>query len=151
VRVSRPAKTEIEGKREVILTPDKANAVFLAGHMLALTDADPDYPALDVANFLLGGGTLSSRLGNRVRQKEGLSYGVGSMFSADSKDKSARFLMFAITNPVNIDKVDKAIAEELDKFIKNGVTAEELTEAKKAYLERRKVQRSQDAALASVL
>src|SRR5262249_46233174 len=111
----------------------------------------PDYPALDMANFILGGGSLSSRLGNRVRQKEGLSYGVGSGFSADSKDKSARFLIFAICNPTNIDKVDKAIAEELDKFIKDGVAADEVNEGKKAYLEQRKVMRSQDSSLASLL
>ena len=36
-------------------------------------------------NFLFGGGSLSSRLGNRVRQKEGLSYGVGSQYSAEGQ------------------------------------------------------------------
>jgi zinc protease len=150
-RIARPAKTDVAGAREVIVTPDKANAVFIAAHMLALTDSDPDYPALEMANFLFGGGSLSSRLGNRVRQKEGLSYGVGSMFSADSRDKSARFMMFAICNPGNIDKVDQAIAEELEKLQKSGITAEELAPGVKAYLERRKVQRASDDNLASSL
>ena len=47
-----------------------------------------------------------------VRQKEGLSYGINSVFHASPRDKSSQFLMYAICNPQNIDKVDKAIAEE---------------------------------------
>ena len=151
VRSARPAKIDTAAVKDNILTPDKANAMYVAGHNLAINDADPDYAALEVGNFILGGGTLSSRLGNRVRQKEGLSYGVASVFNADSKDKSGRLFMYAITNPVNIDKVDKAIAEELEKLLKDGVSQTELDDATKSWLERRKVQRSTDAALASQL
>ncbi|OAI44807.1 pseudouridine synthase [Planctomycetaceae bacterium SCGC AG-212-F19] len=151
VRIERPAKVGTPGARDVILTPDKANAMYVAGHNLAMTDADPDYAALEVANFILGGGTLSSRLGNRVRQKEGLSYGVQSIFSADPKDKAGRVYMYAICNPANVEKVDKAMAEEVEKLIKDGVTATELDEATKSWLERRKVQRSTDGALAGLL
>lgn len=150
-RIARPANTTIKGDRQVINTPDKANAVYIGAQSMALTDADPDYAALTIGNFLFGGGSLSSRLGNRVRQKEGLSYGVGSNFAADSKDPSARFLMFAICNPENIDKVDKAIAEELEKLLKEGVSADEVTDAQKAWLEQRKVQRSSDSGLANLL
>jgi zinc protease len=150
-RVSRAAHPDVGGGRLVIDTPDKANAFWIAGMSLALSDTDPDYAALEVANFLFGGGTLSSRLGNRVRQKEGLSYGVRSEFNADSLDKAGTFMMYAICNPANVEKVDKAIAEELDKLLKDGVAAAELAEAKKAYLEQLKVQRSSDRALASAL
>lgn len=150
-RIARPAKTTVEGKKDSILTPDKENAIYIAGHYIAMTDADPDYPALEIANFVLGGGTLSSRLGNRVRQKDGLSYGVGSRFSADAKDKAGRFMLFAICNPKNIDKVDKAIAEEIEKMLKDGITSDELAEAKKSYLEREKVSRATDQALAGLL
>src|SRR5262249_34133938 len=68
-------------------TPDKANAVFLAGIRLNLRDDDPDYPALCLGNYMLGGGFLNSRLATRIRQKEGLSYGVGSSLNAGSLDK----------------------------------------------------------------
>lgn len=61
------------GKQRRIVTPDKANAVFLAGLSFAMNDDDPDAIALQLGNFILGGGTLSSRLGDRIRQKEGLS------------------------------------------------------------------------------
>ena len=59
-------------------TPDKANAFFVAGINLKLRDDHPDYPALLLGNYMLGGGFLNSRLATRMRQKDGLSYGVGS-------------------------------------------------------------------------
>ena len=64
------------GMKEDILTPDKSNAEYLAGLSFALSDSDPDYPALRIGNAILGGSTLASRIGDRIRQKEGLSYGA---------------------------------------------------------------------------
>ena len=78
----------------MIETPDKANAVYAAGLTFPMNDADPDDPALEVADFLFGSGTLSSRLGVRVRQKEGLSYGVLSRFSADDAGQVGRVSRF---------------------------------------------------------
>lgn len=150
-RIPRPAQTDVASGRSIIETPDKANAVYVAGHTLAMTDTDPDHAALKITDFILGGGSLSSRLGNRVREKEGLSYAVQSHFRADSLDKSAQFLLFAICNPAVIDKVDSVIAEEVDKLLKEGVSAKELDEAKKAYLEEQKVRRSSDQQLAGLL
>jgi zinc protease len=147
-RITRPAKTDVAGAKDVILTPDKASSVYISSHKIALTDTDPDYPAMEVANFLFGGGTLSSRLGNRVRQKEGLSYGVGSQFNASAKDKNASFMMFAMCKPENVEKVDKAITEELEKMLKEGPSSSEVDEAKRSYLEQRKVRRSTDSSLA---
>jgi zinc protease len=150
-RVERPAPVGVKGFRQVIEAPDKANAFYIAGLALPLKDTDPDHAALEVGDFLFGGGSLSSRLATRVRQKEGLSYTVGSHFSAGSLDRSARFLMFAICNPANMDKVNKAMLEELDLIRKEGVSAKELDEAKKAYLASLKVARGNDANLAALL
>ncbi|HJT77699.1 MAG TPA: pitrilysin family protein [Gemmataceae bacterium] len=150
-RIPHPAVPGVKGERVVIETPDKANAVYLAALSLARDDADPDHAALEVGNFLFGGGSLSSRLGNRVRQKEGLSYGVGSHYTADSKDKSARFMLFAICNPANIGKVERAIREELETLLAKGVEEKELAEAKAAYLKGLRVQRSTDGGLAGML
>jgi zinc protease len=149
--IPQVAHQEIAGSRQDILTPDKANAIFVGGYQLAISDTEPDFPALQLANFILGEAALSSRLAARVRQKEGLSYTVGSQLSADAKDKFGRFLVFAICNPKNIDKVDHAIADELAKFIKSGVDAHELEEAKKAFLEQMKVLRANDSQLAAML
>jgi zinc protease len=150
-RIDRTYAFTGKGAKESILTPDKANAMYIAGLMYPLNDSDPDYAALQVGNYLLGGAGLASRLGNRVRGEQGLSYSIGSMFMADSKDKSARFMVFAITNPVNIGKVDAIIAEEIGKFMKDGLSLDEIDEGKRAYVEQMKVQRSNDGAVASQL
>jgi zinc protease len=150
-RIERPAHTDLKGGKETIETPDKANAIYVAGLVYPLTDSDPEYPALQVGNYLLGGAPLASRLSNRVRGEEGLSYGIGSDFSADPKDKNAHVALYAITNPKNMGKVDSLIAEEVSKFLKDGVSSSELDEGKKAFTEQMKVQRSDDATLASQL
>ncbi len=150
-RIEKSAPENIKPERVAIDTPDKENAFYVAALVFPLKDTDPDNAALEVANFLLGGGGLSSRLANRVRQKEGLSYGVQSQYSADARDKFARFLMAAICNPKNIDKVDKAMVEELDKLCKEGVTETELREAKKAFLASLQQKCASDSGLAGIL
>jgi len=149
--IDRDYKFMVKGVKETILTPDKANAVYIGGVMNAITDSDPDYAALQIGNYLLGGAPLASRLSNRVRGEEGLSYGIGSMFSADGKEKSSRMLIFAITNPKNMGKVETIIGEEIGKFLKEGPSASELDEGKKAFVESIKVNRSSDANLANAL
>jgi zinc protease len=150
-RIPYPAKTDVTGGREVIETPDKANAIFLAGLHFAMTDADPDYPALKLADFIFGEAALASRLSNRVRGKQGLSYTVNASLGVSAKDKHGSFTMFANCKPDNIDKVDKAIKEELDRMLKDGVNDEELTESKKAYLKKLRTDRAGDGALAGLL
>ncbi len=150
-RIDRPYTFDVKGSTEVIQTPDKENAVYLASVMAPVNDTDPDYAALLVGNYLLGGAPLASRLSNRVRGEEGLSYGIGSRYSADAKDKSSREMIFAITNPKNIGKVDKAISEVVEKYLKEGVSAAELEEGKNAFAESLKVQRSNDGTLATQL
>src|SRR6266704_2296054 len=71
---------KIEPLNQSFETPDKANAYFLAGMRINIRDEDPDYPALLLSNYIIGTG-INSRLFQRIRGKEGLSYGVGSSFS----------------------------------------------------------------------
>jgi len=134
-----------------INTPDKENAIYFGGNMLPMQDTDPDYPALLIGNFVLGGGALSSRLGDRVRQQEGLSYSVSSHLLPDSVDPVARWILFAISNPTNSPKLIDVIAEELELLVKDGITEKELEAAKKGYLQRRSVARTNDGTLAGRL
>ncbi len=132
-------------------TPDKANAVFLGGMRLNLRDDDADYAALVLGNYMLGGGFLNSRLATRVRQKEGLSYGIGSGLTANPLDKNGQFFVQAIYAPQNVTKVETAIKEEIARAIKDGFTAEEVTAAKSGYLQSQQVSRAQDGGLAHKL
>lgn len=140
-----------EGLNEEVKTPDKANAFFMVQQEFKMRDDHPDYPAMYVANYLLGGGFLNSRLATRIRQEEGLSYGVGSSFSADGKDPSASFFSYAIYNPENKDKLEKAFFEEIQKVLDEGFTQEELDAAKKGLIQSNLVTRANDGALLTIL
>lgn len=132
-------------------TPDKANAFFIAGLPLQLRDDNPDYPALLLGNYMLGGGFLNSRLAVRIRQKEGLSYGVGSQLSANSIDQNGTFVTFAIYAPQNAEKLEAAFKDEIARMLKDGFTAEELAAAKKGWLQSQQVSRAQDRELVNRL
>jgi len=138
-------------KGEKLLTPDKKNANFYSSEELKLKDDNADFPALVIGNFMLGGGFLNSRLAVRIRQKEGLSYGVGSRISASPLDESGSFSCFAIYNPDNADKLLEAWKEELNKMLNEGFTDAELTDAKSGYLQQQQVARSKDDNLAAKL
>ncbi len=134
-----------------IETPDKANAFFVAGLNLNIRDDDPDYPALVLGDYMLGGGFLNSRLATRIRQKEGLSYGVGSQLSAGSLDKAGVFLSYAIYAPQNVTKLEAAFRDEIARALKDGFTADEIKAAKTGWLQSRQVSRAQDNELAARL
>lgn len=146
-RVAQPAVTKIAGTVQKIETPDKANAVVYGGEQIVMRDNHPDYPALVIGNYILGAGALSSRLGDRIRQKEGLSYGVGSGLSAHPIDERTRLTLFAITNPENRQKLLDAMNEEISKLLADGVTEEELSAAKQGFLQSEQLARTSDAEL----
>ncbi len=135
---------------QAIVTPDKANAVYRAGMNLKIRDDSPDFPALLLGNYLIGGGS-DSRLLRRVREQEGLSYSVGSYVSADSLDERGVFGVYAIYAPQNRVRVEALIMEEIRKALDQGFSAGEVENAKRGLLQARKVARTQDDALASRL
>ena len=135
---------------EQIETPDKANAVFMAGMNLEVRDDSRDYAALTLGNYILGGGFLNSRLAVRIRQKDGLSYGVGSGIGAQSLDSTGTFTARAIYNPENAALLEAAFREELDRVLKDGFTAEEVDKAKQGWLQQQLQSRSSDGFLANL-
>ncbi|NBX43974.1 MAG: insulinase family protein [Gammaproteobacteria bacterium] len=138
---------DVPGAETQILTPDKANAFMVAQLNLPLRDDHPDYPALVIANYMLGGGFLNSRLAVRIRQQEGISYGVGSFLNASPLDEDGSFGVFAIYNPENSARLLAALREELAKVIATGFSANELRDAQTGWLQGRNLSRSQDREL----
>ena len=150
-RIDHPYQPDIKPIRETILTPDKENAVYLAALTMPIKDDNPDYPPLVIGNFILGGGGLSSRIANRLRQKDGLSYGAGSGLGASPLDPRAEAIINAIYNPRNVAKVVKGVDEELERFVRDGATAAELEAAKTGYLQQQQNQRTNDMAILAIL
>ncbi len=135
---------------EKLETPDKPNALFVAGMNLKVRDDSKDFAALTLGNYMLGGGFLNSRLATRIRQKDGLSYGVGSGLGAQSLDSVGTFTANAIYNPENVSRLETAFREELDRVLKDGFTAEELEKAKQGWLQQQLQNRSSDGFLVSL-
>ncbi|MCA9085779.1 MAG: insulinase family protein [Planctomycetaceae bacterium] len=150
-RIAKIPVNNDKGGMETVNTPDKANATYFAAMTLPLRDDHPDVPALTLGNYILGGGALSSRLGNRVRQNEGLSYTVQSAFQSSSVDQRSVFYVFAISNPENAQKLHEVIQEEIAKLLKDGITEQELNEQRVGLLQSQELQRTRDASLATLL
>jgi zinc protease len=150
-RIENPFQAGIEATTERIITPDKANAIYLSALPIQMKDSSPEYPAMTLGGYILGGGALSSRIADRLRQKDGLSYGAGASFSAPALDDRGRITVFAIYNPGNLDKVSTGVEEELKRWVDGGVTAEELDKARSGYLQQRQVMRSNDRMLSGMI
>jgi zinc protease len=135
---------DIAPANKTFQAPDKANAFFVAGFLFDMRDDNADYAAVTLGHYMLGGGFLSSRLAARIRQKDGLSYGVGSGIFVSAIDHYGRFTATAIYAPQNVDKLEAAFKEEIARMLKDGFTAEEVEAAKSGYLQSRQVSRAQD-------
>lgn len=147
-----PAVIKDVAAQEVrINTPDKANSMLVMAHPLAMKDDDAAYPALLMANHMLGGGALKSRLADRIRQKEGLSYAVGSQMTVLARDPAAVWIAYAISAPQNTVKVEAALREEVARALASGFTEAELAEAKKGWRQAEEVARTDDGSLSARL
>ncbi len=135
----------------VVNTPDKENAVVVGGQPWRLKRDAEDYPALLLANEILGGGFLNSRLATRIRQQEGLSYSVGSSLQAGSIDDNGRFIFYAICAPQNAKRLEAALREELVRIAEGGVSEAEVEKAREGLLKALSLQRSQDQSLARIM
>ena len=131
-------------------TPDKANAAMFGRLSVPLNDLAPDYAALLVANRVLGG-DADSRIFQRVRVHDGLSYAVGTVLQPASIDDNSVIVAYAIFAPQNLAKVRAATAEEIARARDAGLTDREIAEAKKALLEERRIARAQDDVVAGAL
>jgi zinc protease len=129
---------------------DKANAFLIGREPLPLTDLSPDYPAMLVANFILGD-SPTSRLWMRLRQKDGLSYGVGSQFAPNSFEPNSRLAVYAIFAPENLERVRRGLAEEMSTALSGGFTDAEVQIAKEALMHERKLSRNEDRQVAGTL
>jgi zinc protease len=149
VRVPQPLLAN-HGERVQLETPDKQNADLRGRQFVALADTDADYPQLMMANYLLGGGG-NSRLWKRIRETEGLSYDVRSSIAWNNFEPNSSWLLTAIFAPSNRDKVETAIREEVARALKDGFSAQELSEGRSGLLNFRRLSRAQDDTLAAQL
>jgi zinc protease len=114
-------------RKVVKIDRDLTQANILLGHA-GLGRDHPDYYALSVMNYILGGGGFSSRLMDTVRDEMGLAYSIYS--SASSRMESGDFRVVAQTKNASANTVIKEIVEQMKKMREKKVTKEELEDAR---------------------
>jgi zinc protease len=130
-RIPRPYRAAAAGE-ETMKLGDKSMAFVGTAVPVEMRDDDPEYAAMTMADFVYGGG-FKSRAWQRLREKDGLSYGVFSFMEADPFDKGGYVLSAAFCAPQNAKKAMTDLVEELDKLIDKGIPDAELAEQKKTY------------------
>jgi zinc protease len=144
----------IKARWEQVAVPDKANASYSARIPLSMNEESPDYPALFAAVQLLGG-RAGTALWKRVREQEGLSYGVGSSLFVPSSPRAegnaGAINITASFAPENRDRLRAAIRDELQQRAKNGFSSLEVGFARRAIVSGRADWLAQPANLASLL
>lgn len=122
-------KTE-KSKKMVLIDKDLTQANIILGHE-GISRGNPDYYAVSVMNYILGGGGFSSRLMQAVREEKGLAYDIHSYFSA-YKD-GGYFQVGAQTKNASANEVISEVLSQIKRIREEGVSDKEIGDAK-AYL-----------------
>jgi len=138
------------GVHEAVALKGKANMDLMFGQASGLRRKDPDYEACLVANAALGQSSLSSRLGKRVRDTEGLTYSIYSRFTmTDFLD--GVWLADVAVAPQNLGKALKSTREVIEDYCKSGITEEEVETQKSFFAGNYQVQLATNAGIAGAL
>ncbi|MER3429027.1 MAG: hypothetical protein C4334_13245 [Pyrinomonas sp.] len=154
-----PASTSIEvvepkplasAMRQVVRVPDKANIDVVMGKHAPLRRTSPDYHAALLANNALGQSTLSSRLGLQVRDREGLTYGIGSRFYSPGLVAGPWYISLSVS-PENLERAISSTLGVLRDYFEHGLKPEELADEKSSASGSFKVSLSTNSGLAEAI
>ena len=151
-----PADLQAAPVQPPLYLPEKPNAAYLARIPLVMDSDDPAYPALAVAVRMLGGARASA-LWKRVREDEGLSYGVEATLSVPSpstlqpEGRAASITVTASFAPQNRARLQAVVRDELAKRTMSGFSTDDVVATRQAILKARANALVQPASLASVL
>ncbi|GAB4415320.1 MAG: pitrilysin family protein [Thermodesulfovibrionales bacterium] len=117
-------------RKEIIIDRDITQSNIVIGHV-GISRENPDYYAVSVMNYILGGGGFSSRLMQTIRDEMGLAYDVHSFFQAYKE--GGLFEVGVQTKNESASAVISEVLRQVDRIRKETVTDQELDDAK-AYL-----------------
>jgi zinc protease len=135
--------------QETVEMPDKASADVVLACPSDLTRPEPAYLACTLANSALGQSSLTSRLGVRVRDREGLTYGIHSSFHATHV--AGPFVVGLTVRPESRAAAVDSALDEIALFLKTGLTEKELADEKSSRVGKYKVDLGSNSGLASAI
>jgi zinc protease len=122
-----PVPAATERRRLVIPMMNKAQADIAYG-FTTITRADPAYHAFWLMNNILGQYALGGRLGDSIRERQGMAYYVSSVF--DPNLAAGPLVIRAGVSAANVERAVASIDEELVLLCRTGVTQKELDESR---------------------
>jgi zinc protease len=149
VEIPKPAPVAPSPGEETVVMADKASADVVIAQPSNLERLDPDYLACVLANSALGQSSLTSRLGVRVRDTEGLTYGIHSGFSATHL--AGPFAVSLTVKPESRDAAVAATLEEIRRFLAGGISEKELVDEKSSHAGRYKVDLGSNGGMAHAI
>ena len=126
-----PDPLPARASEELVQLDERPNLDVLLGHAGGLRRGDPDEAAAVLANACLGQSTLTSRLGVRVRDQEGLTYGVYSRFFA-TREVPGPWAIALMVSPGNLRRAVGSCREVVSDYVENGPREDELADEKTA-------------------
>ncbi len=146
----RTAPLAARARRESVAVEDKPNVDVVLGRASDLHRASPDFEAAAIANGILGQSTLSSRLGMRLRDRDGLTYGITSGFLAPGRTSGPWRISVGV-NAANVERAIDAVHDVLDDYAADGPTAREFDAQRNSMVGAQRVSLATSAGLATML
>lgn len=125
--LSLPVLSSVKEKKTVVINKDLTQATIKLGH-IGISRGHPDYYAVSVMNYILGGGGFGSRLMRNIREEKGLAYDVHSFFSADKYGGS--FQVGLQTKNESANTAIDEVLKEMKNIMKEPVSDVDLSDAK---------------------
>jgi zinc protease len=135
---------------EIVTMPEKTSVDMIMGFVVGIDREHPDYLPLSVASYVLGG-NFSARLMSTVRDEQGLTYGIGSGLSGVMNKKDGYWATYGTFAPELLAKGKASTLTQIDRWIKDGITADELAVKKNTLTGSYKVGLATTTGMASVL
>jgi zinc protease len=123
-----PASVGIGEGKQIVPMRNKSQCDIVLG-VTGISITSPDYLPMLILNHILGGAGSGGRLGERIREQEGLAYDVSSAFDASLSE--GPLVIRAGVGPQHVERVITLMREEIEKIRSHGITADEANAAKK--------------------
>ena len=146
-KLTEKAREPKEGS-EIIKVQDKTSSDLYIGQPIGIDREHEDYYALMLGIYILGG-NFSARLMQTVRDKQGLTYGIGSSISGVSFGADGYWNIWGTFSPDILKKGIEATKEQVDLWFNKGVTEDELSAKKTTISGSYKVSMDSTAGLAA--
>ena len=121
-----PAPPPVDGRRQVVFPMMNKAQADIAYGFITIARRDPSYYAFSLMNNVLGQYALGGRLGDSIRERQGMAYYVFSAFEPNVGQ--GPLVIRAGVNPANVDRAIASIDEEVRKMAADGLTADELAD-----------------------